>query len=227
MSKAIKVVLTILLFVSFAVSAAASDEVRSDGWKGMVLDVSTPEDAVRLFGNPSKDKDQIILDLPRPLSWHSDKYKQKIFRTLTYKKLKPYKQVSLSFLDGKLVAIALEAPNGEIDDDWIDPDDLEKLFGVVFKPHKRQRNRQLPPPAEFQQSAPAELEKKDDYDYWYDMIAVGEKSFIVAIADATPYQSGVFFDSPDAKRRKKINARGLRYPGFVSDIQITSLSLAR
>ena len=222
-----KVVLTILLFASFAVSAGASDEVRSDGWKGMVLDVSTPEDAVRLFGTPSKDKDKIILDLPRPLSWLSDKYKQKIFRTLTYKKLKPYKQVNLSFLDGKLVAIALEAPNGEIDDDWIDPDDLEKLFGAVFKPHKRQRNRQLPPPLEFQQSAPAELERKDDYDFWYDMIAVGEKSFIVAIADNYPYRSGLIFDSPDAKRRKKINARGLRYPGFVSYIQLTSLSLAR
>ncbi len=223
-----KILLTVLLFLSFAITATATDDqVRSDGWEGMVLDVSTPEDVLRLFGKPSKDKDQVVPDLPRPVSWLSDKYKQKTFRTLTYKKQQNYKQVSFSFLDGKLVAIALEAPNGEYEDNWIDPDDLEKLFGVVFKPHKRQRNRQLPPPAEFQQSAPPELEKKDDYDYWYDMIAVSEKSFIVAIADNYPYRSGLLFDSPDAKRRKKINARGLRYPGFISYIQITSRTLAR
>ena len=31
----------------------------------------------------------------------------------------------------------MEAPNAEIDENWIDPDDLETLFGVPFKPHER------------------------------------------------------------------------------------------
>lgn len=220
-----KTILIILLTLLFAISAsAADDQPRSDGWAGMALDVSTPEDAVRLFGTPAKDKDKVALDLPRPLSWLSDKYKQKVFRTLTYKKLRDYKQVQFAFLDAKLVAILMEAPNAEIEKNWIDPDDLEGLFAVVFKPHKRQHKRQLPTPSEFQSNAPTELEK-GDYDYWYDMIAVSEKSFIVAIADNYQYISGLF-DSPDAKRRKKINARGLRYPGFVSDIEILSRTLA-
>jgi hypothetical protein len=119
----------------------------------------------------------------------------------------------------------MEAPNAELEENWIDPDDLEKLFGVVFKPQKRKHNSKLPSPTEFQSDAPAEL-KKDEYDYWYDMIAVSEKSFVVAVADNYQYLSGIF-DSPDVKRRKKINARGNRYPGYVSDIEIISRSLAR
>ena len=218
-----KLALTILLFLSFTLPV--SGEARSDGWAGMVLDVSTPEDAVRLFGTPSKEKDKVAIDLPRALSWFSDKHTQKVFRTLTYKKLQNYKQVQFSFLDGKLVAILMEAPNAEIEKDWVDPDDLENLFAVVFKPHKRQHNRKLPSPSEFQNNAPTEL-KKDDYDYWYDMIAVGDKSFIVALTDNYQYISGLF-ESRDAKLRKKINARGLRYPGYVSYIEIVSLSLAR
>jgi hypothetical protein len=203
---------------------AVSDEPRPDGWAGMALNVSSPDDAIRLFGRPAKDKDKIPLDLPRPLTWLSDRYKEKVFRTITYKKLHDYKTVQFSFLDGKLVAITLEAPNAELEENWIDPDDLEQLFGVAFKPHKRKYNSKLPSPSEFQDNAPTEL-KKDDYAYWYDMIAVSEKSFFVAIADNYQYRSGLF-DSPDVKRRKKINARGTRYPGYVSNIEIISRILA-
>ena len=224
--KQMKVVSIILLIFLFVAPATAVDqEARSDGWAGMVLDVSTPEDAVRLFGNPAKDKDKVALDLPRPLSWFSDRYKQKVFRTLTYKKLQNYKQVQFSFVDAKLVSITMEAPDAELEKNWIDPDDLEELFGVVFKPHKRQYKHQLPPPSDFQNDAPTEL-GKDDYDYWYDMIAVSEKSFIVAIADNYKYISGLF-ESRDAKMRKKINSRGLRYPGYVSHIEIVSRTLTR
>jgi hypothetical protein len=196
--------LLVLLFVVAPVILAAED-VRPDGWAGMVLNVSSPEDAVRLFGPPRKDKDKIALDLPRTLSWLSDKWKQKIFRTITYKKLREYAEVRFSFLDGKLVAISMEAPNGELDDNWIDPDDLEKLFGVPFKPQQR-TTKKLVPLAEFLASAP-------------------DKSVIVAISDNYIYISGLF-ESRDAKRRKKINARGARYPGFVSDIEIISRTLA-
>jgi hypothetical protein len=202
--------LLVLLFVVAPVILAAED-VRPDGWAGMVLNVSSPEDAVRLFGPPRKDKDKIALDLPRTLSWLSDKWKQKIFRTITYKKLREYAEVRFSFLDGKL------------DDNWIDPDDLEKLFGVPFKPQQR-TTKKLVPLAEFLASAPDEL-KKGEYDYWYDMIAISDKSVIVAISDNYIYISGLF-ESRDAKRRKKINARGARYPGFVSDIEIISRTLA-
>jgi hypothetical protein len=215
-----------IFFILFCAAPllAISDELRADGWAGMELDVTSPDDAIRLFGTPAKDRDKIALDLPRPLSWLSDKYKEKVFRTITYKKLRDFKQVQFSFRDGKLVSISMETPDAELVDNWIDPDDLELLFGVVFKPHQRKHNTKLPSPSVFQANTPSEL-KKDEYAYWYDMIAVSEKSFIVAIADNYQYRSGLF-DSPEVKRQKQINARGTRYPGYVSDIEIISRSLA-
>ena len=203
---------------------AQANDPRPDGWQGMVLGVGSPDDAVRLFGTPVRDRNKVALEPVRPLSWLSDKYKEKVFRTLTYKKLHDYKQVQLSFLDSKLVLISLEAPDAELEKNWIDPDDLEALFAVNFKPHQRKHNSKLPPSTEFRANAPAEL-KKDEYDYWYDMIAVSENSFIVAITDNYQYSSGLF-ESPDVKRRRKINAKGAKYPGYVSDIEIISRSLA-
>ena len=49
-----------------------------------------------------------------------------------------------SFLDGKLVAITMELPDVELEDKWIDPDDLEQLFGLVFKPSPREYGRNYP-----------------------------------------------------------------------------------
>jgi hypothetical protein len=209
------------LFILAVLPVLAADP-RPDGWEGMVLDVSRAEDAIQLFGQPAKDKDKVFLNLPRTMSWLSDTYKQKTFRTLTYKKLHGYKTVEFSFLDGTLVAIAMEAPNGEYEDKWVDPDDLEGLFATVFKPSAR-KNVKLAPPAEFVANAPTEL-KKSDYDYAYDMIALTEKSLVISTVDNYRYQSGLF-DSPDVKRRKKIDAHGTRYPGFVSSIQVVSLRL--
>lgn len=213
----------LLLVLACAPAVYSAEDVRPDGWAGMVLDTSTPEDAVRLFGPAARDKDKVALDLPRPLSWLSDKWKQKTFRTLTYKKLREYKEVRFSFLDGKLVFISMEAPDAEYEEKWIDPDDLETLFGVSFKPHQR-TTKKLVSPAEFLADAPVEL-KKDEYDYWYDMIAISDRSFVVAVADNYKYISGLF-EKPAAKRRKKINAHGAKYPGYVSDIEIISRTLA-
>jgi hypothetical protein len=221
---AIAFLILLLLTTPSLAQDKQENQVAPDRWAGMVVNVSTPDDAIRLFGAPSKDKDKVALELVRPVSWLSAKTKEKVFRTLSYKRIQEYKSVRFSFLDGKLVAISMAAPDGEIEDNWVDPDDLEKLFGVVFKPSRRQRGVKLAAPSEFHANAPAEL-KKDDYDYWYDMIAVSEQTFIVATADNYIYISGLF-EKPAAKRRKKINARGTRYPGFVSDIDIISRTLA-
>ena len=215
----------LLVLIGAMPVAAQENQAAPDRWAGMVLNESTPENASSLFGVPSKEKDKVSLDVPRPLSWLADKCNEKVFRTLTYKRIQGYKNVQFSFLDGKLVSISMEAPNAEIEDKWIDPDDLEQLFGVAFKPTMRKRGVKLPPPSDFHANAPSEL-KKNEYDYWYDMIAVSEHSFIVAVTDNYIYISGLF-ESPDAKRRKKINTRGLRYPGFVSEIEIISRTLAR
>jgi hypothetical protein len=224
-----KVIIAFLTFLCATTVIAQDDRATPDRWAGMVINTSAPDDAIRLFGTPSKDKNKVILDVPRPISWLSDKWKEKTFRTLTYKQLQGYKNVQFFFLEEKLVAISMEAPDADLaildDKKWIDPDDLEQLFGIVFKPNPRQHGIKLLPPSEFLANAPAEL-KKEGYADFYDMIAVSENSFVVAMITNPQYYSGLF-DRPDARRQKKINAHGARYPGSVSYIEMLSRTLAR
>src|SRR5688500_193418 len=107
-----------IVLVSFVSLRAQTDTPRPDGWRGLVLNVSTPDDAIRLFGPPAKDKDKTALDPVRPLSWLSDKYKQKVFRTLTYKKLHGYKQVQLSFHENKLVLVSMRSEERRVGKEW-------------------------------------------------------------------------------------------------------------
>jgi hypothetical protein len=46
---------TILLFLA-AVPALAQDGPKPDRWRGLVIDESTPDDAIKVLGKPSKDE---------------------------------------------------------------------------------------------------------------------------------------------------------------------------
>jgi len=35
---------------------AQNDQTAADRWAGMLIDVSTPDNAIRLFGTPSKER---------------------------------------------------------------------------------------------------------------------------------------------------------------------------
>ena len=229
MTRQAKIVIAFLTFLCATTVIAQDDRTTPDRWAGMVLNTSGPNDAIRLFGSPSKDKNKVILEVPRTISWLSDKWKEKIFRTLIYKQLQGYKNVQFFFLDEKLVAMSMEAPEADLaileSKKWIDPDDLEQVFGIAFKPNARQHGIKLLPPSEFLANAPTEL-KKEGYSDFYDMIAVSENSFVVAMITNPQYYSGLF-DRPDARTQKKINAHGARYPGSVSSIEILSRTLAR
>ncbi len=76
----------------------------------------------------------------------------------------------------------------------------------------------------FLRNAPGEL-KKDGYDYWYDMIAISDNSFIVAVADNYKYISGLFEKARREATQEDQRARR-EYPGYVSDIETISRTLA-
>lgn len=215
-----------LIILCCVVLSLAQEKILSNKWQDLKLNASTPEDCIRLFGAPTKDKDKTTLEDLRAEIWLSGKQKQKIFRILTFKDLKSYEQVKLAFLDNKLIVIILDVPNAEIESNWLDPDDLESLFSINFKPWYRKIGRKLPLASEFKANSPTEL-KKEEYNYRYDMIAVTTDSFIVAEVDNNKYIDGGLFDrNKDTKqKRQEINAAG-KYPGYVRSIQIIGRSLA-
>ena len=222
---------SVLVALVCASALFAQEAGKSNEWNGMTLNVSTPEDAIRLFGAPVKDKDGQNLEIIRATSWLSGKQDEKVFRTISYKNLKDCKYVQFSFLDNKLVLISLETPSGLKEPNWIDPDDLENLFGVEFKPYARKFGKTRPSPEDFQANAPSELPRKRSYKYWYDLMAVAKESFLIAIADNDDDRVGAPLIPSDPTnlglkdRRKAINFNG-KYPGFVTHIQIISRKLA-
>jgi hypothetical protein len=221
-------ILKSVLVALFCASALFAQAGAPNGWNGMTLDASTPEDAIRLFGAPVKDKDKQSLEILHSTSWLSGKQDEKIFRTISYKNLKDYKYVQFSFLDNKLVLISLEMTTSLREPNWIDPDDLESLFGVEFKPYALKAGQTRPSPADFKANAPSELPTKGGYNYWYHLMAVAGESFVLAVANNDKKEfGGVIPTDPTSKtRRKAINSQGDKYPGFVQQIQIISRKLA-
>ena len=130
-----KTLLTTAALVAFSLAlhspgvAQEQDRPRPDRWRGMVLGETTPEAAISSLGKPAKDSVQ-SLRVTSVEQWVSKKRKEKVFRTLEYKKLSDgVEKAWLAFLDGKLVSITLDLKEGTVS-----PNGLTSIYGVEFTP---------------------------------------------------------------------------------------------
>src|SRR5216683_3865528 len=91
------------LLLGIPIVAQQQPSARADAWRGLTVDVSTPEDAIRNLGKPSGDKDKQSLHILMVDRWlTSGKHNQKIFRRLTFMKPAGFAEARLSFLNDKL-----------------------------------------------------------------------------------------------------------------------------
>ena len=116
--------LTLLVASVFAQSVSRP---RPDGFRGLILDETTSKDAIDSLGEPTSDKVDRI-EMSKIGKWLDPKHKEKIFRHLTFKKVKDFRTIELSFLDDKLIMIELEYGKSLM------PEKLEDSFGVGFAP---------------------------------------------------------------------------------------------
>ncbi len=116
-------IIIVLASISFGQQKSA---YKPDGWQGLTLDHSTPEDAVRAFGQPIDDKSD-RLHINNIDRWITPKHNQKIFRVLTYKNAGEVKKAELAFLNSKLVRIFIE-----YDEKKFPAKDLREKFGINF-----------------------------------------------------------------------------------------------
>ena len=126
-----KSVITVLTLIGVIVLASPSfsqqtNAYKPDGWQGLTLDQSTPEDAVRTLGQPVNDKiDRLRIHLID--KWMTPKHEQKVFRVLTFKNIADAKQAKLAFLDNKLVRILIDYKEKKFP-----AKDLKEVFGLDF-----------------------------------------------------------------------------------------------
>jgi hypothetical protein len=217
-----------LVFVCTTTSLAQQPTAQSDGWRGLVIDVSTADDAMQVLGKPKSDKTGQNLQLILVDKWlPGAKYNQKVFRRLTFKKPEGFDEVQLSFLDDKLVLIDLSVPKEE--PDWIDPDELKEMFNTDFSYSEWHFGKKLPPLAEFEKAENAPPKKFAEL---YHMIAITDRTFVIAGVDNIEARGTSLFGPPctscaksENKKRKARDAGGT-FPGQVWGIQIVSRKLA-
>src|SRR3989442_6796655 len=112
--------------VLFATNAFAQGNAsRADGFRGLILNQTTSEAALRILGQPAADKTD-RLDVAKLSKWLDPKHKEKIFRQLSFKNVGDFSEIRLSFLENKLMMIDLEFKK------ILFPKRLNDLFGLEF-----------------------------------------------------------------------------------------------
>src|SRR6266446_4309027 len=148
------IAVVVALYCSLALAPMCMGQQTSaynlDGWNGLTLDKSTPEDAIRMLGQPASDKlDELrfrVID-----KWITPRQKQKIFRVLAYKDAGEVERAELAFLENKLVRIHIEYGIKQFP-----AADLKKKFGADFvRIEHRLRSDSRPSMYEGQKEGPA------------------------------------------------------------------------
>jgi len=98
------VVTCVVVFTVNILALQTTATFKADRWRGLLLDQSSPEEAIKALGQPAEDKTD-RLHIRNLDKWLSPRQEQKAFRILIYKTVDEAKKVELDFADNKLVRI--------------------------------------------------------------------------------------------------------------------------
>jgi hypothetical protein len=119
----------LLLFLAFAFCSSTlaqeQDKPMPDRWRGLIIDQSTPEDAIKILGQPISDKDESFRPYPFDKRIST---KGKTFRHLKFKEVKGLDSARLVFTDNKLVCISLDLK------EHIPASAIQNNYGIEFEP---------------------------------------------------------------------------------------------
>jgi hypothetical protein len=121
--------IALLIFIGFGLCASGlaqeQDKPMPDRWRGLVIDQSTPEDAIKTLGQPISDKDESFRPYPFDKRIST---KGKTFRHLKFKEVKGLDSARLVFTDNKLVCIFLDLK------EHIPASAIQSNYGIEFEP---------------------------------------------------------------------------------------------
>jgi hypothetical protein len=111
---------SVVMLLLLSISAAAQSP---DRWKGLIIDESTPENAIAILGKPDAHKTDSFR-IWKIEDWFTKSIREKKWRRLEYKNIEGFDKVILAF-DAKLFFIELNPRK-------LDPDALENAYGLPF-----------------------------------------------------------------------------------------------
>jgi hypothetical protein len=201
----------LILLCSFAIAAQEQDKPLPDRWHGLIIDQSTPDDAIKLLGQPKKDRDGGLRTYPLNQRLTLD-HNSKGFRKLYYEKLPGVEHAEIVFKDNKLVALEIHPEKS------IPAGNVPNLYGLEFTP-KIGKGDQLLSPKDYESNRGNVYPK--NYPVAYNLVAQTEKTFISAFVSNVGMGSILL-----GSRRGKTGADDLGgFPGKVEFIQIISRTL--
>lgn len=198
------------LFCSELPHAQDTAPLSPNQWKGLVLEQSTPEDAIKLLGEPTKQDTTGLVGAWGLGGWVTFNHKDKRFQNLEYKNISGMKSVRLQYLEGKLKAIYFifadkESPR---------PSEIAATYNTPLYPILRMLTNLSP--EEFAQNHKARIDQgiitPVNYGTVYTLIGVSKESFIVCDG-----ASGVFNNSGST----------VSFPGKAYGLALVSRSLEK
>jgi hypothetical protein len=177
---------------------------QPDRWHELIIDQSSPEDAIRILGKPVEDKTDSFR-VYKIEDWITKSIREKKYRRLEYKNLEGLNKVILAFADSKLVFI-------ELNPEKLDPDVLENAYGVAFTPTFAKTDIAL---NRGNYSRDNGIKAKS-YGPFYYLYATAPKTFLVA---------GVSNSSLGSILGAKAVNDDIGYPGKVVQLQLVSRTL--
>jgi hypothetical protein len=198
-----KLILTIAitLFIFTAIDAQQTNQ-----WRGMVLDQTTPEQALEAFGKPKADK---IITNFRPYKYDEwFDYKKQSFRMIQFDKPEGFKDVKLFFKDGLLSAIELNPIK-------LEASLVSKSYGVPFEPIFDWASNSNPD----RFATDTRVNRTIQFPTVYEMMHKGESSYIFVLVSNVSLKStlGTLLVGPN----DDVNS----VPGKAARIQIISRAL--
>ena len=202
------------IFVTLALlfgQATTNQDPKPDRWRGMVIDVSSPEAAFKLRGSPKYDKiDRLqIFDVDSIVV--SEAVREKKYRNLEWKGLDGLKLVTLSFENDKLVRIYL----------WLDKEkeipaaNLSKTYGLEFSATIDFFTEGMSgPPGR----PPLSGGERVNYPTVYALVAESEKTWVTATIGKTGWKPVI-----DGDTSKSTDA----FPGMAVALQLVSRGLEK
>jgi len=146
-----------LLIVLLFVLGWPQDKPQPDRWRGLVLNETTPEQAITALGQPKENKPRKIR-IQKIGDWLGKPIKQELPH-LRWEDVHGMKSVDAYFLDGKLIALDL----------WLKAEvraaALENIYGIEFKHLISNAGRVFAGPGAYQRDRGDTFSNKDEIDY--------------------------------------------------------------
>lgn len=201
----------ILLVCAGIIIAQNQESINSENQRALILDQTTPEEVIKMFGPPTKNKVD-KLEIQKIDKWVTSKRNEKIFEVLSFDQLTGFDKIELAFLDNKLILIHY------VLDKRLLARDLAQIYKIAFVPILNDLGNFRP--SDYEQEIKGNI-SITNYPNVYYLVAVSKIGLISARVTTDNAYGDSRLDRNKIERANRI--RPLQ--GKVTEIQIISRKL--